>query len=49
MLGVRGLVWLQEQIPKDMCFKEIGLCPQNLITILGLIVNILGGTYMTIK
>ena len=33
---------------KDMCLKGIGLCAQNMITILGPIVNILGGTYVTI-
>ena len=26
-----------------MCLKEIGLCAQNMITILGAIVNITGG------
>ena len=29
---------------KDMCLKEIGLHAQNMITILGSIVNISGGT-----
>ena len=43
---VSGLVWLQEQIPKEV-FKEIGLRAPNIITILGSIVNIFGGTYMT--
>ena len=33
---------------KDMCLKEIGLRAQNMLTILGSIVNIIGGTYMTI-
>ena len=40
---------------KDMCLKEIGLCVQNLMTFLDLIVNILwgfegrgGGTYMIV-
>ena len=28
---------------KDMCLKEIGLCVQNLMTFLDLIVNILWG------
>ena len=28
---------------KDMCLIEIGLCAQNVLTILGSIVNILGG------
>ena len=31
-----------------MCLKEIGLYAQNMITILGLIVNMIGGSYMTI-
>jgi hypothetical protein len=26
-----------------MCLKEIGLCAQNMLTILGLIVNMIGG------
>jgi hypothetical protein len=30
-----------------MCVKEIGLCAQNMIIILGTIVDIIGGTYMT--
>ena len=29
--------------PQDMCFIKIGLCAQNMITILGLIVNKGGG------
>ena len=34
---------------KDVCLKEIvGLCAKKKITILGSIVNILGGPYMTI-
>ena len=33
---------------KDMCLKEIGLHAQNIRTILGSTVNIIGGTYMTI-
>ena len=32
---------------KEMCVKEIGLCAQNMIIILGSIFNIIGGTYMT--
>jgi hypothetical protein len=28
---------------KDMCSKKIGLCGQNMITILGSIVNMIGG------
>lgn len=32
---------------KTKCLKEIGLCAPNMITILGSIVNIFGGTYMT--
>ena len=32
---------------KDLCLKEIGLCAQNMITILSSIVNMIGGTYMT--
>ena len=33
---------------KDMCLKEIGLRAQVLITILGSMVNTMGGAYMTI-
>ena len=29
--------------PKDMCFKEIRLHAQNMLTILGLLFNIIGG------
>ena len=29
--------------PKDTCLKEIGLCVQNELTILGLVVNIIWG------
>ena len=34
---------------KTFFYKEIGLCAQNMIIILGLVVNIIGGTYMTIQ
>ena len=34
---------------KDKCGKEIGLHAQNLLTIRGVIFNILKRTYMTIK
>ena len=30
---------------KDTCLKEIELCAQDMLSILGLIVNINGGTY----
>lgn len=33
---------------KDMCYKEIPLHVQNMITFLGSSVNLIGGTYMTI-
>ena len=29
-----------------MCLKEMALCAQNMLTILGSIVNIIGGTYI---
>ena len=32
---------------KDTCLKDIGLRAQNMINILGSIVNIIEGTYMT--
>jgi hypothetical protein len=32
----------------DMCLKEIKLCAQIMITILGLIISIIRGVYMTI-
>ena len=32
-----------------MCSKEIGLHAQNMTTILGFIVNLIGGTCMTIQ
>ena len=32
---------------KDMCLKEIGLRAQNILTILNLIINMIGGTYTT--
>lgn len=32
---------------KDMCLKVIGLCAHNILTILGSIVYMIGGTYMT--
>jgi hypothetical protein len=44
---VCGKVWLQQWKPQIMCLGETGLCAQNRLPIL-LIVNILGGTYMTI-
>ena len=33
---------------KDMCLEEIGLCAPKMFTILGPILNIIGGKYMTI-
>ena len=32
---------------KKMCCDEIGLCAQNMITVLGSIINVIEGTYMT--
>ena len=32
----------------NICSKDIGLCAQNLLTILGSFVNIIGGTYMIV-
>jgi hypothetical protein len=33
---------------KDICLKEIGLCAHNMLTIMGSIINIIGGgTYVT--
>jgi hypothetical protein len=32
---------------KYMCLKEIGLCDDNMLTILESMVNMIGGTYMT--
>jgi hypothetical protein len=34
---------------KDVCLEEIELCAQNMITSLSSVVNIIGGTYMTIS
>ena len=34
---------------KDTCLKEMGVPAQNVITILGSIVNVIVGTYMTIE
>ena len=34
---------LQEWRPKEHVFKEIGLCAQNMTTVLNSIVNIIGG------
>ena len=37
--------WSRMDTPKDMCLvKEIGVCAQNMITILGSIVSIIRGT-----
>ena len=38
-----------ERYQKDMCLKETGLHAQNMITILGSIVNIIGWTSMIIQ
>ena len=46
---VCGLVWLQEQIPKNYVFKENRVHAKNTITILGPIVNISGGTYVIVN
>ena len=35
--------------PKEICLNEIGLRAQNMLTILGSRVNMIGGTYMTTK
>ena len=44
------VVWcdFKNNYQKDMCSKKIGLYAQNMITILGSIVNINEGTYMII-
>ena len=44
------VVWCgyKNEYQKDMCLKEIGLYAQNMITILSLTINMIGGTYMTI-
>ena len=34
---------------KDVCLKEIGLRAQTIITVLGSVVNLPGGTYTTIE
>ena len=39
------VIWrgLKNKYKKDMCLKEIGLCAQNMITILSSTINIIGG------
>ena len=45
----RYAVWCGSEngYKKDTCSKGIGQCAQNMAIILGSIVNIIGGTYMT--
>ena len=33
--------------PKNTCVQKIGLCAQNMLTIIGLMMNMIVGTYMT--
>ena len=42
------LVWLQERMSERHVFKRSFLCVQNMITNLSLVVNVIGGAYMTI-
>ena len=44
------MVWCgsKNEYQEDMCLNEIILHVQNMIIVLGSIVNIAGGTYMTI-
>ena len=44
---VCGHVWIYEQTPKRHDIKEIGLLAQNMLTTLGSIANMIGGTYVT--
>ena len=45
------VVWCgsKNKYQKDMCLKEIGLHPQNMVIILNLIININGGLYDYLK
>ena len=38
---------LRVGIKRHVFLEEIGLCAQNMLTILGAIVNMIGGTYTT--
>ena len=38
----------ENRYQKDMCLEEIGLHAQNIVVILGSIVNMIEGTYLTI-
>lgn len=50
-LNLNGL-WFRSRCKnthqKDFCLKEIGQCAQNVVSVLASIVNIIGGTYVTI-
>ena len=43
--GVQLGVDLRMDTKKYMCSKEIGLCAQNILTIMGSVVNIIAGIY----
>ena len=43
--GVQLGVDLRMDTKKHMCSKEIGLCAQNILTIMGSVVNIIAGIY----
>lgn len=38
----------RKDIKKNLCSKETGLCAQNMLIILRMVVNIIKETYMTI-
>jgi hypothetical protein len=38
----------QERIPKALMYVELGLCDRNLLTILGLIMNVIEKTHTTV-
>ena len=46
--GVQLGVDLRMDTKKHMCSKEIGLCAQNILTIMGSVVNIIAGIYTII-
>jgi hypothetical protein len=43
------VVWCgsKNRYQKDMCLKESGLCTHNIISIVGPIINMIKGTYIT--
>ena len=45
------VVWcgFKNEYRKGTCARKIGLRVQNMITILGLVINVVGETYMTIQ